>query len=75
MLVIFASFLEHCFKDLKNLFMRETEAETQAEGEAGSLQGAQCGTGSWDSGIMTWAEGRRSNAEPPRLPTTTLLKK
>ena len=25
---------------------REREAETQAEGEAGSLQGAQCGTGS-----------------------------
>ena len=28
------------------LFMRKTEreAETQAEGEAGSTQGAQCGT-------------------------------
>ena len=31
---------------LKNLFMRDTEREgdTQAEGEAGSLQGSQCGT-------------------------------
>ena len=29
------------------------EAETQAEGEAGSLQGAQHGTGSQNSGIMT----------------------
>ena len=32
--------------------MRDTEreAETQAEGEAGSLQGAQCGTRSQDLG-------------------------
>ena len=44
---------------LKILFIysREThtqkEAETQAEGgEAGSLQGAQCGTQSQDLGIM-----------------------
>ena len=28
---------------------KEREAETQAEGEAGSMQGAQCGTQSWDS--------------------------
>ena len=37
------------------LFMRDTEkereAETQAEGEAGSMQGAQCGTRSLDSSI------------------------
>ena len=26
------------------LFMREREAETQVEGEAGSMQGAHCGT-------------------------------
>ena len=32
------------FKDFIYLLMRETEAETQAEGEVGSLQGAQCGT-------------------------------
>ena len=31
---------------------REREAETQAEGEAGSMQGARCGTQSWDHGIM-----------------------
>ena len=30
---------------------REREAETQAEGEAGSLQGAQYGTRSQDPGI------------------------
>ena len=35
--------------------MRDTqrEAETQAEGEAGSLYGARCGTQSQDPGIMT----------------------
>ena len=55
----------HClfFKDFVSLFMRENkrerEAETQAEGEAGSMQGAGCGTQSWDSRIMSWAEGRR----------------
>ena len=35
-------------KDFNNLFMRDTErereAETQAEREAGFMQGAQCGT-------------------------------
>ena len=40
--------------------MRDTEkeAETQAEGEAGSMQRAQCGTPSWVSRIMPWAEGK-----------------
>ena len=39
--------------------MRDTEreAETQAEGEAGSMQGAQRGTWSQVSRIMPWAEG------------------
>ena len=39
--------------------MRDTEreAETQAGGEAGSMQGARCGTRSWVSRIMPWAEG------------------
>ena len=31
----------------------EEEAETQAEGEAGSMQGAGCGTRSQDPGIMS----------------------
>ena len=48
------------------LFMRE--AETEAEGEAGSLQGARCGTRSRDPGITPWAEGRHSTTEPPRRP-------
>ena len=51
--------------------MRDTEREreeTQAEGEAGSMQGAQCGTRSQDSKIMSWAKARHSTAEPPRDP-------
>ena len=46
----------------------EREAETQAEGEAGSLQGAWCGTRSQDPGMRPWAEGRWSTAEPPGRP-------
>ena len=40
------------FKDFIYSFTRDTErkAETQAEGEAGSSQGARCGTWSPDSG-------------------------
>ena len=37
--------------------MRERGAETQAEGEAGSMQGARHGTRSWVSRIIPWAEG------------------
>lgn len=41
-------------------FMRDTErlAETQAEEEAGSMQGALRGTQSRDPRIMPWAKGR-----------------
>ena len=42
--------------------------ETEAEREAGSMQGARCGTQSHDLRIMPWAEGRHSTAEPPRCP-------
>ena len=51
--------------------MRDTEREleTQAEGEAVFLWGAQCGTGSQDPRTTTWAKGRCSTAEPPRCPT------
>ena len=35
----------------------EREREKEAEGEAGSMQGAQCGTRSWVSRILLWAEG------------------
>ena len=38
--------------------MRDTEAETQAEGEAGSMQGAQRDPLSRVPRIRPWAEGR-----------------
>ena len=41
---------------------------TQAEGEASSLRGAQCGTRSRDPGVTPWAKGRCSTAEPPGCP-------
>ena len=34
-----------------------SDTETQAEGEAGSMQGTQHGTRSWVSSITPWAEG------------------
>ena len=36
---------------------RERQAETQAEGKAGSMQGARFRTRFQDSRIMPWAEG------------------
>ena len=56
------------FKVFIYSFMKDTEreVETQEEGEAGSTQGAQCGTRSRDFRIMPWAEGRCLTAEPPR---------
>ena len=55
-LLTFVIFLK---KDFIYLFMRDTqrEVETQAEGEAGSMQGAQCGTRSRVSRVTPWAEG------------------
>ena len=47
---------------------REREVETQAEGEAGSTQGAGCGTQSRDSRIKPWAEDKHQTTEPPRDP-------
>ena len=52
------------------LFRRdpEREAETQAEGEAGSMQGARWGTRSRDPGVTPWAKGRCQTAESPGDP-------
>ena len=49
--------------------MRDTERgrDTGRE-EAGSLQGARCGTGSRDPSITPWAKGRCSTTEPPKCP-------
>ena len=52
---------------------REREAETQAEGEAGSMQGAQHGIRSRVSRITPRAKGRRQTAAPPRDPMMSLL--
>ena len=53
--------------------MRDTD--TQAEGEAGPMQEAWCGTRSGDSRVTCWAEGRRLTAEPPGCPYRKILKK
>ena len=47
--------------------MRDTEreAETQAEGEAGSMKEAQRGTLSQVSRIRPWAEGGAKPLSPP----------
>ena len=52
-------FFSFFFKDFIYLFMKhtETEAETQAEEEAGFMQGAQRVPRSWVSRITPWAEG------------------
>ena len=64
-------------KKKKDLFIydrhREREAETQEEGEAGSMPGTRRGTRSRDSRIAPWAKGRRQTAEPPRDPESGLV--
>ena len=56
------------------IYSWETHTEREAEREAGSPQGSQCGTRSQDSRITPWAEGRCSTAEPPRHPNKLILK-
>ena len=55
--------------------MRDTEreAETQAEGEAGSTQGARRGTQSWVSRITPWAEGGAKPLSHPGCPKSSPL--
>ena len=47
---------------------RERQSETQAEGEAGFMQGAQHGTRSRVSRITLWAEGRTKPLSHPGIP-------
>ena len=56
--------------------MRDTERkeETQADGEAGSMQETRRGTRSRVSRITPWAEGSTKPLSPPGLPPTHLLK-
>ena len=67
---LFSLSLFHFLKKILFIHERYTErgAETQAEGETGSMQGDQCGIRSLVSRITPWAEGRRSTTEPPRRP-------
>ena len=52
---------------------REREGETQAEGEAGSMQGALHGTRSGVSRITFWAEGGAKTLRHPGCPVTFIL--
>ena len=55
------------------MYEREREAETQAEGEAGSMQGARHGTRSRVSRITPWAEGSAKPLSHPGCPTVAFL--
>ena len=57
-------------RERESVRAREREAETQAEGEAGSMQGARCGTWFQVSRITPWSKGRSSTTEPSRRPRT-----
>ena len=52
---------------------RERKAEAQAEGEAGSMQGAPSGTRSRVSRIMTWAEVDAKLLSHPGCPCLIIL--
>ena len=54
---------------------RQREAETQAEGEAGPLQGVRCGTPSQVSRITPWAEGGTKQLSHPGCPRLLFEKK
>ena len=53
----------------------ERKAETQAEGEAGSMQGARHGTGYWVSRIRPWAEEGAKPLAHPGCPSLILMNK
>ena len=55
---------------LKVLFIHETqrERETETEGEAGSMQGARCGTRSWVPRVRPWAEGKHPTVSHLGIP-------
>ena len=56
------------------LFVRDREAQTQAEGEAGSMQGACRGTWSLVSRITPWTEGGAKPLSHPGCPFHYILK-
>ena len=54
---------------------RAREAETQAEGEAGSMPEAPCGTQSRVSRVTPWAEGSAKPMSHPGCPAGSLMVK
>ena len=52
------------------LFFHGRQRETQAEGEADSIQGPWCGTRSRDFRIIPWAEGGAKPLSHPGIPLT-----
>ena len=54
--------------------MRERKTETQAEGEAGSMQGAGCGTQSRDSRITPLPKAGTRPLSHTGVPSTYILK-
>ena len=71
-LIKFITWTVFLFYDFIYLFMRDTlkerEAETQAEEEAGSMQEARRGTRSRVSRITPWAEGGAKPLSHPGCP-------
>ena len=55
-------------KDFIYLFMRDTQRQRQAEGEAGSMQEAQCKTRSQDPRITPQAEMKADTTTTPPGP-------
>ena len=53
---------------------REREPQTQAEEEAGSMQGVRCGTPSWDPRITPQAAGGANPLRHRGCPTNKILK-
>ena len=66
---VFYSFI-HLFI---HLFIHERHTHIQAEGEAGSMQGARCGALSQVSRITPWAEGGAKSLSHPGCPTYKIL--
>ena len=63
----------HLFIFLKILFIHETErGRDTGEGEAGSMQGARCGTWTRDSGSCPEPKADAQSAKPPSRPENVI---
>ena len=69
--------LMFCFCFLRISFIRERQRERGRDTGRGRSRlpaGARWGPQSWNFGIMSWAKGRCSTAEPPRHPKASFYK-